>query len=58
MNIADTVNVRDYIKKMKKRDKELNTYWGTNCPPFTDEEYFEVSENIGQLKLPAPDIKN
>ncbi len=32
--LTDTVDVRDYIKKMKKRDKELNTYWGTNCPPL------------------------
>ncbi len=30
--LADTVDVRDYIKKMKKRDEELNVYWGTNCP--------------------------
>lgn len=32
--LTDTVDVRDYIKKMKKRDKELNSYWGTNCPPL------------------------
>ena len=32
--LTDTVDVRDYIKKMRKRDKELNTYWGTNCPPL------------------------
>jgi len=31
--LTDTVDVRDYIKKMRKRDKELNAYWGTNCPP-------------------------
>ncbi len=31
--LTDTVDVRDYIKKMRKRDKELNSYWGTNCPP-------------------------
>jgi hypothetical protein len=30
--LTDTVDIRDYIKKMRKRDKELNTYWGTNCP--------------------------
>lgn len=30
--LTDTVDVRDYIKKMRKRDKELNDYWGTNCP--------------------------
>lgn len=30
--LTDTVDARDYIKKMRKRDKELNFYWGTNCP--------------------------
>lgn len=30
--LTDTIDIRDYIKKMRKRDKELNTYWGTNCP--------------------------
>jgi prophage antirepressor-like protein len=30
--LTDTSNVRDYIKKMRKRDFELDTYWGTNCP--------------------------
>lgn len=30
--LVDTVDVRDYIKKMRKRDSELNSYWGTNCP--------------------------
>lgn len=32
--LTDTVNVRDYIKKLRKRDKELNSYWGTNYPPL------------------------
>lgn len=30
--LAETPNVKDYIKKMKKRDIELNTNWGTICP--------------------------
>jgi DNA-damage-inducible protein D len=30
--LTDTIDVRDYIKKMRKRDKELDVYWGTNCP--------------------------
>lgn len=30
--LTDTVDVRDYIKKMRKRDRELDVYWGTNCP--------------------------
>ena len=30
--LTDTVDVKDYIKKMKKRDFELNSNWGTICP--------------------------
>lgn len=30
--LTDTVNSKDYIKKMKKRDAQLNANWGTNCP--------------------------
>jgi len=30
--LTDSVNVRDYIKKMRKRDTELNANWGTFCP--------------------------
>ena len=32
--LTDTVNVKDYIKKMRKRDTELNSNWGTFCPPL------------------------
>ena len=31
--LTDTVDVRDYIKKMRKRDEELNFNWGTICHP-------------------------
>ncbi|HAR62928.1 MAG TPA: phage antirepressor protein [Candidatus Margulisbacteria bacterium] len=31
--LTGTPNVKDYIKKLRKRDKELDSYWGTNCPP-------------------------
>jgi DNA-damage-inducible protein D len=30
--LTDTISVKDYIKKLRKRDDELNSYWGTNCP--------------------------
>ena len=30
--LTDTLNAKDYIKKMKKRDSSLNTNWGTICP--------------------------
>lgn len=31
--LTDTVNPRDYIKKMLRRDPELKSRWGTVCPP-------------------------
>ena len=30
--LTDTVDVKDYIKKMKKRDLQLNANVGTICP--------------------------
>ena len=30
--LTDSVNPTDYLKKMRKRDAELATYRGTNCP--------------------------
>lgn len=30
--LTDSVNATDYLKKMRKRDAELNSYLGTNCP--------------------------
>ena len=30
--LADSKNPTDYLKKMRKREPELNTYIGTNCP--------------------------
>ncbi len=30
--LTDSVNPTDYLKKLRKRDIELNTYIGTNCP--------------------------
>ena len=32
--LTDTVNAKDYIKKMRKRDPALNSNWGTICPPL------------------------
>ncbi len=32
--LTDSANVRDYIKKMRRRDTELNNNWGTICPPL------------------------
>ena len=33
--LTDSVNPRDYIKKMLRRDPELKSKWGTICPPRT-----------------------
>jgi len=30
--LTDSVNVKDYIKKLRKRDLQLNLNWGTICP--------------------------
>ena len=30
--LTDSVDVKGYIKKMKKRDAKLNANWGTTCP--------------------------
>ncbi len=30
--LTDSNNATDYLKKLRKRDAELNTYLGTNCP--------------------------
>lgn len=32
--LTESANVKDYIKKMRKRDPELNANWGTFCPPL------------------------
>src|SRR5690606_21686954 len=32
--LTGSVNVKDYIKKMRKRERELNANWGTMCPPL------------------------
>jgi prophage antirepressor-like protein len=30
--LTESANPTDYLKKLRKRDKELNAYLGTNCP--------------------------
>jgi DNA-damage-inducible protein D len=41
--LTDSADPKQYIKKMRQRDPELNSYWGTVCTP---------------LDLPAPDGKS
>lgn len=31
--LTDTVDVKQYVKKLRNRDKELNSKWGTICTP-------------------------
>ena len=42
--LAECADVKDYIKKMRKRDAELNSNWGTNCPPL------ELTANDGKKR--------
>src|SRR4030065_1472991 len=30
--LTDSINPTDYLKKLRKRDSELGSYLGTNCP--------------------------
>jgi DNA-damage-inducible protein D len=32
--LTDSVDVRQYIKKMRQRDPQLDSYWGTICTPL------------------------
>jgi DNA-damage-inducible protein D len=32
--LTDSTDVKQYIKKMRQRDPELNSYWGTICTPL------------------------
>ncbi len=31
--LTESVNPKDYVKKMRRRDDQLNSNWGTMCPP-------------------------
>ena len=32
--LTDSTDIRQYIKRMRQRDSELNSYWGTMCTPL------------------------
>ena len=32
--LTHSLNPKDYIKKMRRRDEQLNSNWGTICPPL------------------------
>jgi len=50
--LTDTVDAKDYIKKMKKRDPELNSNWGTICPPVE-----MIAADGKKRKIQAADIE-
>ena len=50
--LTDTVDAKDYIKKMKKRDSELNFNWGTICPPVE-----MIAADGKKRKIQAADLK-
>ena len=62
--LTDSADPRDYFKKMRKRDKELDAYVGTNCPHVamltaTGKNRNTLSANIEQLfriiqSIPSP----
>ena len=50
--LTDTVDAKDYIKKMRKRDPELNFNWGTICPLVE-----MVATDGKRRKIQAADIR-
>ena len=50
--LTDSVNPTDYLKKIRKRDAELGSYIGTNCPQVT------MLVNEKKRKTLAGDTKN
>lgn len=50
--LTDSVNPTDYLKKMRKRDKQLALFLGTNCPQIT-----MVTESGKKRKTLAGDTK-
>lgn len=55
--LTDTSDVKDYIKKMKKRDSLLNSNWGTICPLVemvaadSKKRKVQVANNQGLLRI-------
>jgi hypothetical protein len=50
--LTDTVDAKDYIKKMRKRDPLLNANWGTICPPVE-----MIAADGRKRKIQSADIK-
>jgi len=50
--LTESVNPTDYLKKLRKRDQELGTYLGTNCPQV------EMLTNGKKRKTLAGNVKD
>jgi hypothetical protein len=50
--LTDSVNATDYLKKLRKRDVELGSYIGTNCPQV------EMLTNGKKRKILAGNVKD
>src|SRR3989339_2047652 len=50
--LTDSVNPTDYLKKLRKRDPELGSYLGTNCPQI------EMLTNGKKRKTLAGNVKD
>ena len=50
--LTDSKNVKQYIKKMRTRDKELSVNWGTICTPLqtTSKDGKKREENMADLE--------
>ncbi|MFA6160009.1 MAG: Bro-N domain-containing protein [Parcubacteria group bacterium] len=63
-SLTDSVNATDYLKKLRKRDKELGLFIGTNCPQIemetgTGKKRKTLAGNVEQLfriiqSIPSP----
>ena len=50
--LSDSANPTDYLKKMRKRDEQLASYLGTNCPQV------EMTGSTGKSERCLPPIRN
>lgn len=44
--LTDSKDPKDYLKKMRKRDPELDAYVGTNCPLVAGKKYSGISRKM------------
>ncbi len=51
--LTDSADLKQYIKRMRQRDPELNSYWGTICTlvvmPAADGKRRQVQSNLSRF---------